>query len=89
MLIQAPSQANKQPLEVKKFRVSVGMRQQQQKTQFHKHQKMCLLITYPFSVNNTNLAINIADPNEFITYASQKNGCMVSSFFDCGTRPTK
>lgn len=29
MLIQAPSQANKQPLEVKKFRVSVGMRQQQ------------------------------------------------------------
>lgn len=72
MLIQAPSQANKQPLELKKFRVSVGMRHQQKKhTQFHKHQKMCLLITYPSSVNNTNLAINIADPNEFITHASQ------------------
>lgn len=33
-LIQTPSQDNKQPLEVKKFRVSVGMRQQQKKHNF-------------------------------------------------------
>lgn len=42
---------------------------------------MCLLITYPPSVNNTNLAINIADPNEFITYASQKKWLYGFFFF--------